>query len=46
MATPQTLIFSKRECKILVDWINNGKGPFSEAYINIWYKRYLELENR
>ena len=37
---------SKENVKILVDWINNGKGPFSEAYINIWYKRYLELKNR
>ena len=36
----------KENVKILVDWINNGKGPFSQAYINIWYKRYLELKNR
>ncbi len=36
----------KEHVKILVDWINNGRGPFSEAYVNIWYKRYVELKNR
>lgn len=36
----------KENVKILVDWINNEKGPFSEDYIAIWYKRYLELKNR
>ena len=36
----------KESVKILVDWINNEKGPFSESYVNIWYKRYLELRNR
>ena len=32
----------KEHVKILVDWINNERGPFSEAYVNIWYKRYVE----
>lgn len=36
----------KENVKILVDWINNKKGPFSQAYIDIWYNRYLELKNR
>ena len=36
----------KEHVKILVDWINNGKGPFSQSYVNIWYKRYLELRSR
>ena len=36
----------KEHVKILVDWINKGRGPFSEAYVNIWYKRYIELKNR
>lgn len=36
----------KEHVKILVDWINNERGPFSEAYVNIWYKRYVELKNR
>lgn len=36
----------KENVKILVDWINHEKGPFSKAYITIWYKRYLELKNR
>ncbi len=26
----------KEHVKILVDWINNGKGPFSQSYVNIW----------
>ena len=33
----------KEHVKILVDWINNERGPFSEAYVNI---RYVELKNR
>lgn len=36
----------KENVKILVDWINHKRGPFSQAYVNIWYKRYLELRNR
>lgn len=36
----------KENVKILVDWINNQKGPFSKEYIDIWYNRYLELKNR
>ncbi len=36
----------KENVKILVDWINEGKGPFSPAYVKIWYKRYVELKNR
>ncbi|HEO1054763.1 TPA: DUF402 domain-containing protein [Streptococcus agalactiae] len=31
----------KENVKILVEWINENKGPFSSSYINIWYKRYL-----
>ena len=44
--SPDIDFILKENVKILVDWINNGKGPFSQAYINIWYKRYLELKNR
>ena len=36
----------KEHVKILVDWINKDKGPFSESYVSIWYKRYLELKKR
>ena len=36
----------KENVKILVDWINNKRGPFSQAYVNIWYKRYVELKSR
>ena len=32
--------------KILVDWINNEKGPFSEQYVRMWYKRYQQLTGR
>ncbi|EPX31560.1 nucleoside tri-diphosphate phosphatase [Streptococcus agalactiae] len=34
----------KENVKILVEWINENKGPFSSSYI--WYKRYLELKKR
>lgn len=33
----------KENVKILVDWINNGKGPFSPDYVDIWYERYQQL---
>ncbi|HFE9575764.1 TPA: DUF402 domain-containing protein [Streptococcus agalactiae] len=36
----------KENVKILVEWINENKGPFSSSYINIWYKRYLKLKKR
>ena len=36
----------KENVKILVEWINENKGPVSSSYINIWYKRYLELKKR
>ncbi|HFZ9811455.1 TPA: DUF402 domain-containing protein [Streptococcus agalactiae] len=36
----------KENVKILVEWINENKGPLSSSYINIWYKRYLELKKR
>ena len=36
----------KENVKILVDWINNQLGPFSEEYIKIWYNRYVELRNK
>ncbi|MEY8514247.1 nucleoside tri-diphosphate phosphatase [Lactococcus taiwanensis] len=34
----------KENVKILVDWINNGKGPFSQEYVKIWYDRYHQLK--
>ncbi|MGO2913951.1 MAG: DUF402 domain-containing protein [Lactiplantibacillus plantarum] len=30
----------------LVDWINHHKGPFSQAYVDLWYQRYQELLRR
>ncbi|GEN95888.1 DUF402 domain-containing protein [Pediococcus ethanolidurans] len=30
----------------LIDWIDQGTGPFSNEFINIWYHRYLELVQR
>lgn len=36
----------KTNVKVLVDWIDHGKGPFSQSYIDIWYQRYQELSHR
>lgn len=36
----------KEHVKILVDWINRGRGPFSDAYADLWYRRYLEIKQR
>ena len=36
----------KENVKVLVDWINQNKGPFSEEYIKMWYNRYVELRNK
>lgn len=35
----------KENVKILVDWIDEEKGPFSQGYIDVWYNRYQELLN-
>ena len=36
----------KRNVEVLVDWIDKGKGPFSQAYVDLWYNRYLQLSHR
>ncbi|KAA8433281.1 nucleoside tri-diphosphate phosphatase [Weissella sagaensis] len=36
----------REHVKILVDWIDNQQGPFSDAYIDLWYRRYLEIKRR
>lgn len=36
----------KEHVKILVDWINHAKGPFSDSYVSIWRKRYLQLRKK
>ncbi|MGL5899725.1 MAG: DUF402 domain-containing protein [Lactobacillaceae bacterium] len=33
----------KYNVRILVNWINLQLGPFSKEFIDIWYRRYLEL---
>ena len=27
-------------------WIEEGKGPFSKAYVDLWYERYCQLSQR
>ena len=44
--SPQTDKILKHNVRILVDWINNRKGPFSTEYVESWYNRYLELSRR
>ena len=36
----------KEHIKILVDWINEEKGPFTEGYVDLWYNRYKELTGK
>ena len=36
----------KHNVWVLVDWRNNGYGPFSKEYVEIWYNRYLELSRQ
>ncbi|AIM64593.1 hypothetical protein WS105_1003 [Weissella ceti] len=36
----------KEHVKILVDWIEQERGPFSQAYVDLWYRRYLEIKRR
>ena len=33
----------KENVKILVNWINEEKGPFSKEYVELWYERYRQL---
>ncbi|PCS07388.1 hypothetical protein RU87_GL001024 [Lactococcus plantarum] len=45
MSYPDDIDFILKEnVKILVDWINEGKGPFSKEYVAIWYDRYRQLK--
>ena len=36
----------KENVKILVEWINEGKGPFSPEYVELWYERYNQLSHK
>lgn len=36
----------KKNVRIIVDWIDNQKGPFSKEFIAIWYERYLTLSRQ
>lgn len=36
----------KENVRILVDWINNEKGPFSKAYVKLWYDRYKQISKK
>lgn len=42
----ETDFILKENVKILVDWINHEKGPFSKEYVDIWYERYLQLSSQ
>lgn len=35
-----------KQVKILVDWIENERGPFSKEYVDLWYKRYKQLTGK
>ncbi len=41
---PETDFILRENVKILVDWINEEKGPFSEGYVDTWYQRYQALK--
>ena len=36
----------KENVKVLVEWINEEKGPFSKEYVELWYDRYRQLANK
>lgn len=36
----------KYQIQELVRWIEEEKGPFNPAYIDIWYERYCQLTHR
>ena len=44
--SPEIDSILKANVKELVRWINEGKGPFSQAYVDIWYERYCQLTYR
>ncbi|MBE9390431.1 DUF402 domain-containing protein [Vagococcus salmoninarum] len=43
---PEIDFILKENVKILVDWINNQKGPFSPEYVELWYERYQQLSRK
>lgn len=36
----------KYQIQELVRWIEEGRGPFSQEFIDIWYERYCQLTHR
>lgn len=36
----------KYQIQELVRWIEEGRGPFSQEFIDIWYRRYCQLSHR
>ena len=47
MGLPEEIdLILKEHVKILVDWIKEEKGPFSEGYVDLWYNRYKELTGK
>lgn len=36
----------KENVRVLVEWINEEKGPFSKEYVELWYDRYRQLANK
>lgn len=43
---PEIDYILKENVKILVEWINEGKGPFSPEYVELWYERYQQLSRK
>ena len=43
---PEIDFILKENVKILVEWINEGKGPFSPEYVELWYERYKQLSRK
>lgn len=43
---PEMDYILKGNVNILVEWIKNEKGPFSEEYVELWHNRYKELTGK
>lgn len=44
--SPEIDAILKANVEELVRWINEGKGPFSTEYVDLWYERYCQLTYR
>lgn len=39
-------IIIRRNLKMLISWVEQGKGPFADGFVDGWYSKYKDSKNR